>query len=584
MLWQTAGYTAHPGTFRWAGPAVSWSPSTASRAASTHRQPRGGLLQALRNPQYRSGYALFANVAGTTVVGLGFWAVAAHLYSHEQVGQASALVAALVLLSSFAQLNLNNTLPRFLTQAGRRARRLIAYGYAASSAVAIITGLAFVTVLPRLGSHWRFLESSMTLSVTFVTAMAIWGVFALQDSVLLGLQRPVLVPLENMLYGIAKLLLLLGVASLLSRTGVFIAWVIPLAINVPLVNWLIFRRYLKDWEPAGTVATVRPRDIIRFTSVDYVGNLLLQSAGNLLPLLVLTLLGAAADANFYIAWTIATGLNLVANSFATSLLVEGSARPDKLGELTRGILARSLIVTGAGASVFGLGARLVLSIYGHAYAVHAALLLGLLAAGSVFYGLLAIVFSIDRISSRVGRATVTRLALAVLTLGASWLLLPRLGTDGVGFAWLGANLLVALARIPTLVRASRRAAGAVRGREQSGGLRPVVRRGQPASSRAPGRHRRVGMSERQASYLPPPRLPTTAHAHRRTDSRGTRTDRMMNDPAGARSRFQAQHAVSERTPIQTGPTRLLPAQRQMPPVASPRWNIPRAPTDASGTS
>jgi O-antigen/teichoic acid export membrane protein len=414
----------------------------------------------LGNPLYRSGYALIANVAGTTVVGLGFWAIAAHLFSSQQVGQASALVAALVVVSAFAQLNMNNTLPRFLPQTGDRAGRFIGYGYAASSAAALLISLVFVLVLPRLSPHWQFLGNSIMLKVAFVVTTVVWGVFALQDSALLALKRPIMVPVENTVYGVAKLLMLLGIVTLLPETGIFIAWIVPLAINVPWVNWLIFRCYLKDWKPATVASTVRRRDIIRFTSVDYVGNMLNQTAGNLLPLLVLTVLGATADASFYIAWTITTGLNLVAISFATSLLVEGSANPRRLGELTRGVVARSLIVTSGGAVVFGVGARLILSIYGHGYAVRASLLLGLLATGAVFYGFLAVVFSVDRIVGRVGRATLTRLVQAILILGGSWLLLPRMGIDGVGVAWLGANLVVALARVSTIVGACRLAGAA----------------------------------------------------------------------------------------------------------------------------
>lgn len=465
--------------------------NTMRRAPSPSRESRqrhGGVLSALGNPLYRSGYALIANVAGTTIVGLGFWAVATHLYSPRQVGEASALVAALVIVSSFAQLNLNNTLPRFLTQAGRRAGRLIGYGYAASTASGLVIALAVVTLLPALSPHWHFLGASVPLIVAFVAGTVVWGIFALQDYALLGLQRPLMVPLENTVYGVAKLLLLFGLASFLPSSGVFIAWVLPLAINVPAVNWLIFRRYLKDWEPGDYVATVRPRDIVKFSSVDYVGNLLSQTAGNLLPLLVLTVIGAAAAAAFYIAWTITTGLNLVANSFATSLLVQGSANVGKLGELTRGTVTRTLAVTLAGATVFGLGARLILGIYGNGYAIRASLLLGLLTAGSVFYGLLAVIFSIDRIVGRVGRATATRFALAILTLGGSSILLPRLGTDGVGIAWLGSNLLAAVVRIPTIFSASRLKAGESPARSGAGS--PVALLGLPTRSRPSGRHRR----------------------------------------------------------------------------------------------
>ncbi|MGO9189503.1 MAG: hypothetical protein ACLP8X_13720, partial [Streptosporangiaceae bacterium] len=117
-------------------------------------------LDGLRSPIYRSGYALLANAAGTTLVGAVFWAVAAHLYSGETLGRSSALIAALILASSLAQLNLHSALPRFLPRAGRSAGRLITYSYGMSSLAALAVGLGFVTILPRLSSNWRFLGDS----------------------------------------------------------------------------------------------------------------------------------------------------------------------------------------------------------------------------------------------------------------------------------------------------------------------------------------------------------------------------------------------------------------------------------------
>jgi hypothetical protein len=56
-------------------------------------------------------------------------------------------------VSSFAQLNLVNTLPRFLPETGRRAKRLIGYGYGVSSAAALVAGVAFVAIMPRISSQ-----------------------------------------------------------------------------------------------------------------------------------------------------------------------------------------------------------------------------------------------------------------------------------------------------------------------------------------------------------------------------------------------------------------------------------------------
>lgn len=418
---------------------------------------RGGrAIAALRDPLYRSSYALLVNSVGTTVVGVAYWAIAAHFYSQQALGRSAALISALMFLSILAQLNLPNALPRFIPKAGRSAGKFIACCYGISSCAGLIGGLAFVTILPRLSSQWQFVRDSLPLAVVFVVGAVVWQIFTLQDIALLSIRRPVLVPVENFVYGAAKLLMLVGVFSLLPSTGIFFSWVVSLAVTVPAVNWLIFRRYLRDNDSVVVPGGLRAREVVRFVSVDYIGSVLAQAYGSLLPLLVLSTLGAAANSSFYIAWTITAGLGLVASNFGLSLLIEGAAAPHRLADLTRGVLVRCLAITSLGAILLILAAHPILEIYGSRYATHAASLLGLLAVGTIPSCLVAVAISLDRIAGHVGRATLTRFVLTVLVLGGSWLLVRKVGIDGVAFAWGGANLIVALARFPTIARAARR--------------------------------------------------------------------------------------------------------------------------------
>ncbi len=410
----------------------------------------GRALDALRSPLYGSGYALLANTAGTTVVGFVYWAIAAHLYDRQALGRGSALVAALLLISNIAQLNLHNALPRFLPRAGRSACRFVTYSYGASSLVALVLGLSFVTILPRLNTNWRFLSDSAFFAVMFVAGTVVWGVFNLEDAALVGLHRSALVPIENVVYGVFKLVLLAGVAVWLPSTGIITSWLVPLVLIVPAINWLIFNRYLKDRDFAAATAGLSAREVVRFASIDYVGALIGQSYWNLLPLLVLSVLGAAANGTFYVAWTIATALWLVAFNFAWSLLVEGATAPHRVPELTRGVIVRCAAFTIPGVALLIVAAGPILRIYGSAYAVDASLL-GLLALAAIPVGLVNIAFTLDRLAGRVGRAAFTQGVLAVFILGGSWLLLKHLGINGVGVACLGGSLAVAVMRFPTIL-------------------------------------------------------------------------------------------------------------------------------------
>jgi O-antigen/teichoic acid export membrane protein len=433
---------------------MSWQVFTRALNARPVRDLGARALDALRSPLYGSGYALVANTAGTMALGFLFWAVAAHLYSRQALGRNAALVSALLLVSNLGQLNLHSALSRFLPRAGRSAFRFVTYSYGASSLAALALGLAFVIVLPRLNTNWRFLDDSGFVAVVFVAATVIWGVFNLEDAILVGLHRSFLVPAENTVYGAFKLLLLVPAAMLLPATGVFVSWVVPLVVIIPVINWLIFHRYLKDRDFAAATAGLRAREVVRFASIDYVGAVM-GFYGSILPLLVLSVLGAAANGSFYIAWTIAATLMLVTVNFGYSMLVEGATAPHRLPELTRGVLIRCAVLTIPGAAVLTVGARLILRLYGSAYAAHASILLGLLALAAIPTGLINIALALDRLAGRVGRAAFTQGALAVLTLGGSWLLLRHLGINGAGLACLGGSLVVAVMRLPTIVDAVR---------------------------------------------------------------------------------------------------------------------------------
>jgi len=415
------------------------------------------------------------------------------------------------LVSSIAQLNLGSTLPRFLPLAYRRSGRLIRYTYIATSVVALLVGFGFVTLLPKLNAQWHFLGGSAGLALAFVAAAVVWGIFALQDAALTGLRHASVVPVENVVYGVLKLILLIAIASMLPATGIFVSWVLPLVLIIPAINWLIFGTYLKHPESLGKGARIRPREVIRFAAVDYAGALLGQIYISVMPLLVLSILGAAANGTFYVAWTITSGLALVANNFATSLLVEGAAAPDRLPELTRGVLIRCALLMTLGVGLLVLAARPILTIYGAQYAAQASTLLALLALTVLPRSLVVITFSLDRLAGRVGRASLTNLVLGVLVLGGTWLSLPRFGIDGVALAWGGGHMVIAMVRAPTIIGVlTRRNQPAVAGPTQvarTDRSAPAGPESRPARqpTRPPGAHR-------QPADLPHPGGAAGAHA------------------------------------------------------------------------
>jgi O-antigen/teichoic acid export membrane protein len=415
----------------------------------------------LRDPAYRGSYALVANTVGTGVIGAVYWAAVAHLYGPEDLGRAAALISALMLVATLSQLNLSSTLMRFLPEMGApSARRLINLSYLVSSLTALAGGVIFVAILPRLSPEWRFVGDSDSLAIIFALSVVVWEIFTLQDAALIGLQRAVAVPIENVIYSLAKLALLVVLLRLFGSKDILLSWIIPLIFLIPVMNWLIFSRCLKNRSLRDLVPRLQIRRLARFASVDYVGVICGQVTANALPLLVISVLGPAAAGSFYIASLITSAVAGVGVNFSTGLLVEAAAAAEKLPELTLGALKRCAITMVPATIVLIVGAPFILKIYGGSYTAQTVVLFQLLAVTLLPFCIQTVAYSLDRIAGKPIRATLSQLAIAVLTLGGSWLLFGRLGLNAVGVACLGADVAVALVRLPTVLAALRRKPGA----------------------------------------------------------------------------------------------------------------------------
>lgn len=189
----------------------------------------------------RNASSLIASSILTSVFGFTFWVLAARTMSTADVGTGSAAVAALVLLGNMSTLGLRNALPRFLPTARANTVGVIGWSYAASIATAIIVGAVFVIGAGLWADELTSLRDGIAARLLFVTAVAVWAVFVLQDSVLLGLRTAPWIPAENLAYAITKLAMLVTIAAV-GSWALPIAWIVPaLALLLPL-NWLIFGR------------------------------------------------------------------------------------------------------------------------------------------------------------------------------------------------------------------------------------------------------------------------------------------------------------------------------------------------------
>jgi O-antigen/teichoic acid export membrane protein len=416
--------------------------------------PVGALRRELSVPLYLNAYALMLNTAVNSGLGLAYWIVAAHEFSDAEVGRGNALVSLMLMVSVLTQLNAGQALIRFLPRAGTTSRGLLLGAYAVSCGLAVLGSAAVMAYCNLVLPADDPLHVSVPFGCWFVASTAVWSVFNLQDSALTGLRAAVWLPLENGVYGLLKLGLLVLVARTSLADGVFTSWTLPLLALLVPVNLLLFGRILPrhvratagDQQPAGR------RVLARYMAGDYTGQVFNQLSSTFLPVLVVGLLGAEHGAYFLPAQTVFVAINLLSTGITSSLVVEAAKDESHAPRYAAAMLRRLGVTVLPAAALVALGAPWLLELFGHQYRENATLLLQLLMLSTFPRVVVSLYMTMSRLRNRTGPLAVLQLVQAVGIVAGTVAFSGSLGLDAVGWSALVVEVGMAVVLAPSVVR------------------------------------------------------------------------------------------------------------------------------------
>lgn len=400
------------------------------------RLPRGRL-------ERTSGLLMLTTLLNAGL-GLCFWIAAARLYDAETVGLAAGAISALTLVSSFGWFGLQHVLLRYLPVAGRQRGKLIVRVYVVALAIALASAAIFLAVLTEPFDA-GLLSASAAAVAAFMAAVVFWVLFSLQDPALIALDRSVWVPIENAVFGLLKLIVIvvLAVAGASSAWAIFGAWAACAALLVVPVSWLLVRRLLPA---AGRAHGSLPpaRRIARFAAGHHFVAVTSALPDFLVPLLVLGLISADATAHYYAAFNISFAMRLLALNIASALTVEGARDEAGMDALLRRVvrLVGKLLLPVA--LLTALAADPLLKLYGGDYAGEATVLLQMFAVALPLSAVIVVGLAIERVRQRSARAFAIAFAATVTTIALDLWLLPGRGLEGAGIAWIAGQALGAL--------------------------------------------------------------------------------------------------------------------------------------------
>ena len=393
------------------------------------------------NSLLRNGIFIMGTGAATAGFGYLYWVLAAHAYSAYDVGLASALISAMTLASTIANLGIGSTLIQTLPhrKSGHDWSLTLNAGLAIGILAGLLAGVAVVVVLPLLSPQFAIVEHQAGYAFTLLVGVPIITLSTLLDQAFVAERASINMLIRNLAVAILKIPLMVLPVILLARVGalpILASGILAMAVMLSVGMLILIPRLRRAYCLAVRGIAGQIRSMLSTLAGHYFINLGGLTSQYLLPVFVAVQLSPTENAYFYTTGKVTDFFFMTSSAIAVSLFAEGSHAANTLPQKVRSsiMIIGSLLVPAMILCFFG--GHFIMSIFGPSYAENGQELFRIYAIAAIPDATTNIYISVLRVQRRLRFAAVLNIGMAVITLSLAWILLPLFGINGAGWAFL----------------------------------------------------------------------------------------------------------------------------------------------------
>jgi O-antigen/teichoic acid export membrane protein len=404
---------------------------------------RKELKQHLNDPLYKNSIFLIASSILGAGFGFFFWLIAARLYSAEDIGLASAMISAVMLLHLFSLMGFEFSLTHYLPIDKGNKNELINSCLTIVLLVSSLLAFIFLIGLDVLSPALICIKENNILLLFFIIFTIFTSLTSLQTfGIFVGLRKAKYSFIQNVISSLSRIVALIFLIAF-GAYGIFTSF--GLATFIAFVAGLILTiKILPSYVPIPTIKRGVINEVFHYSLSNYIAKIFSALPNYVLPILVVNTLGFEQNAYFYIAWAISSVLLAIPRWTSLSLLAEGSCNPEKIRrDAFRSLKFIFLLLTPAIIGIFVFG-EYVLWLFGEEYARNSFKILLILCIASIPFSFNAVYLTVKRVREELKTVIFVYCFVAIFTLLGGYLSVQSMGLIGIGFTWLLAQSIVAM--------------------------------------------------------------------------------------------------------------------------------------------
>jgi O-antigen/teichoic acid export membrane protein len=257
--------------------------------------------------------------------------------------------------------------------------------------------------------------------------------------------------IKNSIANSLKILLLILLVNYFGSFAIFSSTGLAAFLAVVVSLFWFLPRLRKQYFPSPVLSKDALNPIIRYSIGNHFSFLFWGLPTLIFPLMVINVLGADANAYFYIVWSIGAILCAIPEALSTSLFAEGSHEENSLRDnIWRVTKTTSLMLIPLILLLVFLGDKLLL-LFGQDYAREGAFLIKIIALSAIPFSINNFYISVKRIKKQTRDVIYCAAAIACFSIGLSYPLIMHMGLNGIGLSWLiGQGVVAAVVLIVSL--------------------------------------------------------------------------------------------------------------------------------------
>lgn len=398
----------------------------------------------IKDPLYRNSLFLMSTTAVTTGLGFFFWMVVARAdYTEAEVGIGAAIISAIMLLSLISTLGLNIAIIRFFSKSKHPVEMINSCLTASGIAALVVSGI-FLAGVDWWSPATHFVRDNIWFALAF-TLFVLWTTLSrITGSLFIAKRRAEFTLIKSTIFSLLKIPLPILFVLFWHAFGIVSSWGFATGFALIISLFIFLPRIQKSYRPVPKLNLGIIKDIWKYSAGNYFAVLFASFPPLILPLIIINQISAEQNAYFYVAWMISSLLFAIPVAVSQSLFAEGSHSEEELAINSRRAFKFIVLLLIPAITLVILLGDWLLGLFGENYSSYGLKLLWILGGSSLFIGISDIYYSILRVRNRIRELILIRLLTCIVVLAVSSIIAPAHGIVGIGYVWIGVQVVVSI--------------------------------------------------------------------------------------------------------------------------------------------